>query len=160
MPPSIGVPAPERMGLRGVPYTCLVLPGVSFQCHKVTPCQPHARPPDPPPAAPAPSTSTAMHSADACRSALTQPPPRRRVTCVAFLAWAAWGFVAACKDAGRGEGVWMESFTYNTTGLAAWRIVSFLYSVVHQVPCSPLPHPPPRHILPGHTQGRVARRSV
>ncbi|KAJ1485496.1 hypothetical protein T484DRAFT_1892357 [Baffinella frigidus] len=55
-----------------------------------------------------------------------------RVTCVAFLAWAAWGFVAACKDAGRGEGVWMESFTYNTTGLAAWRIVSFLYSVVHQ----------------------------
>jgi len=63
---------------------------------------------------------------------------------MAFFVWAVWGFVVACEDAGRAEGVWMDSFTYNTTGLAAWRIVCFLYSVVHQVPCPPPPtHPSP-----------------
>ena len=76
LPPSFVVSAPGRVGLQRVaPCIWLVL-GRQFRVQgsqQVNPGQPRAAS-TPGPAAPAPSTSTAMHSADAWGCSLTETP--------------------------------------------------------------------------------------
>ena len=55
---------------------------------------------------PAPRRTGPSHiHSHAFRGPLADGGAWHRMTCMAFLVWAAWGLVVACKDAGRAEGV-------------------------------------------------------
>mmetsp|Transcript_43548 Transcript_43548/g.68173 ORF Transcript_43548/g.68173 Transcript_43548/m.68173 type:complete len:224 (-) Transcript_43548:252-923(-) len=55
-----------------------------------------------------------------------------RLMCLSFIAWGGYQFFYACVDAGAGEDVWMESWTFNSREQSGFRILNFLFFCAHQ----------------------------